>query len=543
MAYWQKRQEAAYKAGELTVNQYFTKLEKAFNQAKRELQKTVESFYWQNAEENGLTYAESQKRLSKAEIGELREYVDLVMQNIGKYNQKVNNMSIKARMTRYQALEAQVDAILRELYAVDYEADAGKMMSEVYADTYHRIWYDSDRYHGFHAEFAQIEPRTVEELLKYPFNGADFSTRLWKQKDHLQSQLMESLTTMMIQGTAPQNLAKDFAKKMQAKKFDAYRLLHTESSFVMSEAAHAGYKEDGVEKYQILATLDSKTCGICGEKDGKIYLVSEAVIGKNMPPFHPFCRCTDVPYYPDTPTEGQMRAARDADGNNIEVPENMTYADWKKKFLDSSLQAPVIKDKIIRKAYDEFTSVLANTANENKAVLDMIMFSDTAVYQENPDLRVAFAYDMQKDVIMYNSKAPNFELYDLAFVQAHETSHRIDYKKYHSWRNARFQKAIEGASRTVYNNVDLVKQWFSDGGKYEYDMALSDIISALSKAEFNEYLFAGHSAEYWSTDANIGMELFANINSIEVLEYDSLKEIKELFPDLYEAYKEVGGWG
>ncbi len=34
----------------------------------------------------------------------------------------------------------------------------------------------------------------------------------------------------------------------------------------MSEAAHAGYKEDGVEKYQILATLDSKTCGICGEK-------------------------------------------------------------------------------------------------------------------------------------------------------------------------------------------------------------------------------------------------------------------------------------
>lgn len=171
------------------------------------------------------------------------------------------------------------------------------------------------------------------------------------------------------------------------------------------------------------------------------------------------------------------------------------------------------------------------------------MFSDTAVYQENPDLKVAFAYDMQKDVIMYNSKAPNFELYDLAFVQAHETSHRIDYKKYHSWRNARFQKAIEGASRTVYNNVDLVKQWFSDGGKYEYDMALSDIISALSKAEFNEYLFAGHSVEYWSTDANIGMELFANINSIEVLEYDSLKEIKELFPDLYEAYKEVGGWG
>ena len=40
------------------------------------------------------------------EIGELQEFIDLAMANIGKYNQEVNNMSIKARMTRYQALEA-----------------------------------------------------------------------------------------------------------------------------------------------------------------------------------------------------------------------------------------------------------------------------------------------------------------------------------------------------------------------------------------------------------------------------------------------------
>ena len=316
----------------MTVNQYFKGLEKSFNQAKQELQKTVESFYWRYAEENGLTYAAAQKRLDKKELKSLRDFVDKAMKNIGKYNQDVNNMSIKARMTRYQALEAQVDAILRELYAVDYQADAEEMMSGLYQETYHRTWYDADRYRGFHAQFAQIEPRTMETVLKYPFNGANFSDRLWKQKEHLQSQLMESITTMMVQGTSPQNLAKDFAKKMQAKKFDAYRLLHTEGSYVMSEATHAGYKEDGVEQYQILATLDSKTCGICGRLDGKIYLVAEAVTGKNMPPFHPFCRCTDVPYYPDTPTDGK-RAARDADGNSIEVPENMTYAEWKKKYL------------------------------------------------------------------------------------------------------------------------------------------------------------------------------------------------------------------
>ena len=334
MGYWEKRQAEMYQAGEMKVNQYFTKLEKAFNQTRKELQKTIEAFYFRYAEENGLSYAAAQRRLDQEALGDLKDFISLAMQNIGKYNQMVNNMSIKARITRYQALEAQVDAILRRLYAVDYEAMAGQAMQEVYEESYYRTWYNMDQYRGFHAAFAQVEPRTVQKLLEYPFNGAAFSDRLWKQKDHLQTQLMESLTTMMIQGKHPSTLAKDFAKKMRSKKFDAYRLLHTEGSFLMSEAAHAGYREDGVKKYQILATLDSKTCGVCGELDGKVYDVGKEVVGVNMQPFHPLCRCTDTPYYDDLDLTDMTRTGRNADGDYISVPGNMTYTEWRKKFIE-----------------------------------------------------------------------------------------------------------------------------------------------------------------------------------------------------------------
>lgn len=64
--------------------------------------------------------------------------------------------------------------------------------------------------------------------------------------------------------------------------------------------------------------------------------------GKNKPPFHPFCRCADVPYYPDTPTEGMKRAARDKDGNGIEVPADMTYEEWKKKYLGAAEQSDIM---------------------------------------------------------------------------------------------------------------------------------------------------------------------------------------------------------
>ena len=344
MGYWEERQEDMYKAGEMKVNQYFSRLEKAFNQTRRELRKTVESFYFRYAEENGLSYAAAQKKLDAEELGELKDYIDLVMQNIGKYNQTVNNLSIKARITRYQALEAQIDAMLRQLYAIDYQSEAEKTMQEVYEDTYYRTWYNADQYHGFHAEFAQVSPTVVEKLLEYPFNGVAFSSRLWKQKDHLQAQLMEAVTTMLIQGKHPSTLTKEFAKKMQSKKFDAYRLLHTESSFLMSEAAHAGYKEDGVEKYEILATLDSKTCGVCGELDGKLYEIGKEVVGVNMPPFHPLCRCTDVPYYDDTPTEDLTRVARDPEtGRTYEVPADMTWREWKKKFIEKTSEFDTIE--------------------------------------------------------------------------------------------------------------------------------------------------------------------------------------------------------
>ena len=383
MDYWRKRQEAMYKAGEMQVNQYFKRLEKAFNQTKRELQKTIEAFYFRYAEENGLSFAAAQKRLNAEELGELNDFIALAMDNIGKYNQQVNNMSLKARVTRYQALEMQVDAILRQLYAIDYQAESEKTMQEVYEDTYYRTWYSIDQYHGFHQAFAQVEPRTVEKLLEYPFNGAAFSSRLWRQKDHLQTQLTEAVTTMLIQGRHPSTLTKEFAKKMQSKKFDAYRLLHTESSFLMSEATHAGYKEDGVEKYEILATLDSKTCEICGELDGNVYEVGKEITGVNMPPFHLLCRCTDVPHYADTPTKGMVRVARDPEtGKTYMVPADMTYKQWHEQYVEKNPDKRLAERKQRNKKTDNeqfqrYRKILGKDAPETLDSFQTMKYTDS----------------------------------------------------------------------------------------------------------------------------------------------------------------------
>ncbi len=345
-SYWEQRQEQKFLAGEKKVIEYYKGLEKAFEQSKKEIQKIINEFYGRYATENGLSFTAAQRALGNEEIGDLKKFIALVNENMGKYNQELNNMSIKARITRYQALEKQIDALLQQIYAIEYQYKGEEVLKNVYSDAYYKTWFNVDQYHGFHEEFAQINPTSIEELIKYPFNGADFSTRLWKQKDHMLQQLTESITNMLIQGKNPQTLAGEFAKKFDTKKFEAYRLLHTEGAFMIEQGTLAAYKEEGVTKYKILATLDHKTSDICRGEDGEVYDVAKAVTGVNYPPFHIFCRTTTTPRYENSDYSDNKRVARDpVTGKSYEVPADITYKDWHEKYIESNPEAVAAEKK------------------------------------------------------------------------------------------------------------------------------------------------------------------------------------------------------
>lgn len=97
-----------------------------------------------------------------------------------------------------------------------------------------------------------------------------------------------------------------------------------------------GYKEAGIEKYLFLATLDLKTSEICRKLDLKSFSVSEAEVGVNLPPMHPFCRSVTVP---GTDSRKGTRWARDPiTGKSITVPANMTYQQWYDKYVKKKLK-------------------------------------------------------------------------------------------------------------------------------------------------------------------------------------------------------------
>ncbi len=87
-----------------------------------------------------------------------------------------------------------------------------------------------------------------------------------------------------------------------------------------------------VEQYEICAVLDSKTSETCQHLDGKIFDKKDAKPGVTMPPFHCHCRTTTIPYIEGVTDDGERVARDPATGKSVRV-ENMTYEEWKAKYV------------------------------------------------------------------------------------------------------------------------------------------------------------------------------------------------------------------
>ena len=134
----------------------------------------------------------------------------------------------------------------------------------------------------------------------------------------------------MKEGSA--KLADRISKRYYVSFSDARRLAETETAYIQEKASFEVYDRLGVEQYQILATLDSRTSYICRHLDGKVFDRKDAKVGVNTPPFHCYCRTTTIPYIEGI-TDGGTRAARDRNGKTEYIPD-MTYDEWEKNYVN-----------------------------------------------------------------------------------------------------------------------------------------------------------------------------------------------------------------
>lgn len=321
-----QREQEAYRHGSKTT----AKLYREYERAAQDIRRQVNDFYGRYAGKYGLTYDQTVRALNRKEVQEWRMSLEAYTRRIEKETDprvkalltaQLDALSANSSITRLEAMQGQIDMILNDLYdkgVRQMRAEFGNAFVESY---YHKAYRLQVRA-GYLNEFAKISPRLVENAVVYPWSGAMFSDRLWQNKQTLIYHLREITTQGIILGKSPAALSKELSEKLGQSYKAAERVIRTETSHLHNEAEKAAYRAAGVTQYEIVGTLDERSCDECGAMDGKHFLVSEAQAGGNFPPFHPNCRCTTVAYDPEE--------AADWAASGVEMPKKMTWSEWKK---------------------------------------------------------------------------------------------------------------------------------------------------------------------------------------------------------------------
>lgn len=333
--YWRDRMEQLYLAGEKNALDVAKSLQKNYKKAFQEMEKNINAFFGKYANENGLTYAQAKKLLNRNELKSFKEYLDEIIELSKKENitaaqiKKLELLKTKAKISRLQELETQIEYEMNKLTAKN-TIEIGQFLEDTYEDVYYNTLFNKDQYLGFSSSFSTLNTEAVKQAVNTKYLEATFTTRLYKNSSNLMAILNNEIPRGLILGYNPKKIAKLASKKLDTDYNNTVRLIRTEYNRILNEAVVDGYKEAKIDRYQILATLDSRTSEICQAMDLEIIPLAEKEVGVNFPPFHPNCRTTTIPYFePDEFTAQEMRIARDEEGETYYVPANVNYRQWK----------------------------------------------------------------------------------------------------------------------------------------------------------------------------------------------------------------------
>lgn len=366
--YWKKRFEILEEAAASKGESYLDTLEKQYREASKTIEAEISTWYQRFATNNNISLSEARRLLNSSELKEFKwtvqDFIKYGEENAmnQQWMKQLENASAKVHISRLEALKIQTQQQMEVLYGNQTDG-IDTLARKIYSDTYYHTAYEIQRGFNVGWDLQSLNDKQLERVLSKPWTADNqtFRDKCWTQKASLVSTVQTELTQAIMRGDSPDKAIKTISEKFNVAKNKAGRLVMTESAYFASEAQKNCFNELDVERFEIVATLDSHTSALCQSLDGQVFDMKDYQPGVTAPPFHPWCRTTTVPYFEDNYGE---RAARGADGKTYYVPSNMKYAEWKKGFVNGGS-----KDGL--KEIDASAIMKSKTINECSTVAEV----------------------------------------------------------------------------------------------------------------------------------------------------------------------------
>lgn len=239
-----------------------------------------------------------------------------------------------ARKERYEAVKAVIYARIKKVAVKEIEKLSERLQA-VYKESYYGVIDDAAKQFDVGINFAILNENAINAAVSTKWHGKQFSERVWDNTDRLATTAQNLVVKSLMSGEAWSKTAEKLSTAFQVEKYNATRLIHTESSHIHAMADLKAYEDIGAEQYRYLATLDYRTCERCQQWDNMVLPLSEAREGYNYPVLHPLCRCTTT-----IAVDLKNRRARDPlTGKNDIVDGSVTYQEWYNSLSDEQKTA------------------------------------------------------------------------------------------------------------------------------------------------------------------------------------------------------------
>lgn len=279
--YWEKRQTELMKRLEKQSEGTIQRLVTAYNKSKDNIQKEIQKIFGKYVVDGKLTFKEAKELLNTRET---KEFYDNLLKQINSIDDvdvrrkllaKYNAPAYEYRISRYQALQKNIDIELKKLVQEECVISK-KHYVDIINEGYYRSIFNVQKGIGIGFNFSQLDNRTINLILNENwYKSENFSQRIWKNNNQLADYLKSNFLADNIAGKSIQRMASTLDDAMNIGKYNAVRLLRTETNHFANEAEMLSYKELDIEKYRFIATLDNVTCKHCAELDNKIFYLKD----------------------------------------------------------------------------------------------------------------------------------------------------------------------------------------------------------------------------------------------------------------------------
>lgn len=475
--YWIKRLEELEKKQILNETKYVEELKEEYEKALANIKKETRSWLARFSINNQISLKDSKKWLNANELKELKwnieEYIKYGQENGIDliWKKQLENASAKVHISRLEALQMQIQQEIEKL-SYHEQHSTEEFIIETYRDTYYKLAYEIQKGHNVAFQIAALDINTIKNIISKPWasDGLTFSDRIWKNKKSLINTLQTELTQSIIRGKAPDEIIEKISKTFGVSRNRAGTLVMTESAFFASNARKKCFNDLGVEKYEIVATLDSHTSEICRELDGKVNKMSDYKEGTTAPPFHVRCRSTTAPYFEDEFEFGE-RAARNTNGKTYYVPSDIKYNEWKKKYIST-------QERIEKDDKNKVDNIIANIPEKIRNIL-----KDTKVVEKSN----ISAYDRKNNIIHLLKNPSKHEI-------LHEIGHTIE-TKYDIYNNEKFINIL----KSNINDMDILMAK-TDTTSFEEAIDLIENDKFVSKYQGRIYNFDMYGKERYNSN-------------------------------------------